>query len=79
MKNHNLRCWKKEYSSSKMTRYAHVNTPATLEIYSEKINGKKVPFVAVTGEDSIKDKEFKTKEEANKFARHWMKMHDDNC
>ena len=68
------KCWKKKYSGKKMERFEN-KSGTELEIYSERINGKNVSFVAVSDSGSIKDKEFKTKPDAKRFAMKYMKNH----
>ena len=70
----NNKCWKKDYSGTKMTRFKKTDG-TELEIYSERINGKNISFVAVSDSASIRDKEFKTKADARKFAMKYMKNH----
>lgn len=72
-------CWKKEYSSNKITRYSHINKPQQVEIAKERINGKDKYFVVANEENQIRDKEFDSKEKAVKFAKSYMKIHDDGC
>jgi hypothetical protein len=71
-----LKCWEAIYESELMLRYKNMKNKNILEIYPEKIRNTKRYFVGVSDDKSIRDKEFKTKPQAIKFANSYMEKHD---
>lgn len=66
--------WQLTYKSPKMTRYSNQRNNM-IELYSERIGGKSVPFLALVKGGVIADREFSSKAQAKAWAMKYMRKY----